>query len=266
MSHVDGATARAARRRRECWLRMHWRHEQLTLQMLLATFQHHSAPRGQTTARSGEWGNEVKYTAMFREHPPQVAGTQYFAMDVDEVPAAGGSRPDRLAPVSGPQERVQRHIVEQPVDPVRGLPFLDAPVPQKVEQLVDVLNIIDSGRGPAPRRSSRVADGGEVGGSARARGRHPGTRHERTWPRLVPGCSSGKGGGRRVPGAVLRLWASLPCSDKFQHFDPRFSSSTEFLLAVVLQRRVPTMQTVQPSVEIPQVPFSRLVLTARCCA
>ena len=46
--------------------------------------------------------------------------------------------PDRLAPVSGPQERVQRHIVEQPVDPVRGLPVLDAPVPQ-VEQLVEVL-------------------------------------------------------------------------------------------------------------------------------
>ena len=42
---------------------------------------------------------------------------------------------------------------------------------------------------------------------------------------------------------------------------PRFSSSTEFLLAVALQRRVPTVQTVQPTVEIFQVPFLELVLT-----
>ena len=51
---------------------------------------------------------------------PQAVGTQYFAMDVDEVPAAGGSKPDRVAPVSGPQERVQRHFVEQLVEPVCG--------------------------------------------------------------------------------------------------------------------------------------------------
>ena len=41
-------------------------------------------------------------------------------MDVDEVPSAGGSRPDRLAPVSGPQERVLRHTVEQAGDVVPG--------------------------------------------------------------------------------------------------------------------------------------------------
>ena len=57
-----------------------------------------------------------------------MAGTQYFAMDLDEVPAAGGFRPDRLAPVSGPQEMVQRHFVQQLVEPVRGVPVLDAPV------------------------------------------------------------------------------------------------------------------------------------------
>ena len=66
-------------------------------------------------------------------------------MDVDEVPAAGGSRPDRLEHVSGPQERVQRHFVEQLVEPVRGVPVLDAPVPQMVDQLVDVLKIFDRG-------------------------------------------------------------------------------------------------------------------------
>ena len=51
--HEGGGGTGSARRRRERRLRQHWRHEQLTLRMLLATFQHHAAPRGQTTARSG---------------------------------------------------------------------------------------------------------------------------------------------------------------------------------------------------------------------
>ena len=63
---VRGGTGSAVAERR---LRQHWRHEQLTLQMLLATYQHHAVPRGQTTARSGEWGSEVKYTAMFPGAP-----------------------------------------------------------------------------------------------------------------------------------------------------------------------------------------------------
>ena len=125
---VDSAAGRggtgSARRRRERRLRQHWRHEQLTLQMLLATFQHHSAPRGQMTARSGEGVRGEVFGQVPGAPPPQAAGAQFFAMDVDEVPAAGGSRPDRLAPVSGPQERVQRHFVEL----VRGVPVLDAVV------------------------------------------------------------------------------------------------------------------------------------------
>ena len=52
-------------------------------------------------------------------------------MDVDELPAAGGSRPDRLTEVR-PQERVQRHTVEQIVLP----PMLDVPVPLMEEQLL----------------------------------------------------------------------------------------------------------------------------------
>ena len=63
----------------------------------------------------------MKYTAKFREHLLPAAGTQYFAMDVDEVPAAGGSRPDRVSDVSWSQEGVQRHFVEQLVEPVRGV-------------------------------------------------------------------------------------------------------------------------------------------------
>ena len=94
-------------------------------------------------ARAGEGVRGEVHGQVPGAPPPQEAGTQYFAMDVDEVPAACGSRPDRLAPVSGPQERVQRHFVEHPVDPVRGVPILDAPVPQMVDQLVDVLKIIE---------------------------------------------------------------------------------------------------------------------------
>ena len=61
-------------------------------------------------------------------------------MDVDEVPAAG-SRPDLLTEVR-PQERVLRRTVEQNVEPVRGVPVLDASLPQMVEHVVDVLKII----------------------------------------------------------------------------------------------------------------------------
>ena len=50
-------------------------------------------------ARAGE-DLELHYTAKFRTHPPsQAAGTVYFAMDVDDVLAALGSRPDRLSEV-----------------------------------------------------------------------------------------------------------------------------------------------------------------------
>ena len=71
-----------------------------------------------------------------------MAGTQYFAMDVDEVPATG-SRPDRLAGVR-PQERVQQHPVDQIVDTGPALPILDVPVPLMGEQLVDVLRFFDT--------------------------------------------------------------------------------------------------------------------------
>ena len=56
-------------------------------------------------ARAGEGDLEMHYTATFRSHPPpQAAGTLYCSMDVDDLPAAGGSRPDRFMEVR-PQER-----------------------------------------------------------------------------------------------------------------------------------------------------------------
>ena len=135
----------AAQRRRQRRLRSWWRHEQQSIAAALATSQHHSAPRGQKKARAGEGDFELNFAAKIRRHPPpQVAGTQHFAMDVDDVPAAMGSRPDRLLNVSGPQERVQRRTMEQIVDCVPVVPLLDVPVPQMVDQLVEVLQPLDT--------------------------------------------------------------------------------------------------------------------------
>ena len=61
------------------------------------------------------------------------------------MPAAG-LRPGVLAEPR-PQERVQRHTVEHIVDLVRVAPMvqiLDAPVPQTVEQLPDILRFFDT--------------------------------------------------------------------------------------------------------------------------
>ena len=135
----------AAQRQRQRRLRSWWRHEQQSIAAALATSQHHSALRGQKKARAGEGDFELNFAAKIRRHPPpQAAGTVYFPMDVDDVPAASGSRPDRLLDVSGPQERVQRRTTEQIVDCVPEVPLLDAPVPQMVDQLVEMLRPFDT--------------------------------------------------------------------------------------------------------------------------
>ena len=135
----------AAQRRRQRRLRSWWRHEQQSIAAALATSLHHSALRGQKKARAGEGDFELNFAAKIRRHPPpQAAGIVYYPMDVDDVPAASGSRPDRLLDVSGPQERVQRRTMEQIVDCVPEVPLLDAPVPQTVDQLVEVLRPLDT--------------------------------------------------------------------------------------------------------------------------
>ena len=94
---------------------------------------------GRAGPGAGGW-ERVALHGQVPDHPnPQVAGTQYFAMDVDEVPATG-SRPDNLAGVR-PQERVP---VDQIVDTAPALPILDVPVPLMGEQLVDVLRFFDT--------------------------------------------------------------------------------------------------------------------------
>ena len=74
---------------------------------------------------------------------PQDPGTQHFSLDDDDsVPELWGSRPDRLSTVR-PQERVQRHAVEQIGDSAPFLPSLDVPVPLMGEQLVVVYKLLD---------------------------------------------------------------------------------------------------------------------------
>ena len=134
---VDGDGA--AKRRRLRRLRSWWRHEQQTVAAVLATYQHHSAPRGPRTARTVGGARDEPYGYAPEDVPPQAAGARYFAMDagedVGEAPAAG--RPAPLLEVL-PQDRVQ-----QRVDPVPVVPLLHVFVPQKVEQLVDILSPLD---------------------------------------------------------------------------------------------------------------------------
>ena len=60
---------------------------------VLATFQHHSAPRGPTTARTGRRARDELHGHAPEDAPRQAAGARYFAMDagedVGEAPAAG---------------------------------------------------------------------------------------------------------------------------------------------------------------------------------
>ena len=56
----------------------------------------------------------------------------------------GGTRPTGLVEPQGPQERVQRHAVEQLADFAPMVQILDVPVPQMVDQLVDILKLLDT--------------------------------------------------------------------------------------------------------------------------
>ena len=106
----------SAVRRRERRLRSFWRHEQMAVQMALATVTHHSFQVG------------TAHDALRSQKP---------------VTSAGGMRPPPLFE-GRPQVRVQRHTVEQRIEHTPYLQILDAPVPQKVEQLVDSFKDLDS--------------------------------------------------------------------------------------------------------------------------
>ena len=100
--------------------------------MELAAALHHSSFRGAgpetyDAPRSQRTANSRVDSVLF----------DLFAEDTE------GARPDRIATLSGPQERDLRRTVEQIVDEVSLVPLLDDPVPQMVEQLPDVLRFFD---------------------------------------------------------------------------------------------------------------------------
>ena len=134
----------SAWRRRQRRLRSWWRHEQQSVAMALSAAAHHSfdkvaagekyyGPRAQKTDRAGEAAHQAPRRQI------RAAGEAVFFELFDEDTA--GLRPGVLAEPR-PQERVQRHTKEHIVDFVCCAPMvqiLDAPVPQTVEQLPDVL-------------------------------------------------------------------------------------------------------------------------------
>ena len=65
---VDGDGA--AKRRRLRRLRSWWRHEQQTVAAVLATYQHHSAPRGPRTARTGRGARDELHGYAPEDAPP----------------------------------------------------------------------------------------------------------------------------------------------------------------------------------------------------
>ena len=144
MAQVDGEhVAGVAKGLRERRHRAYLKYARMSVAMALSEYKHHTS-RGQRMDRAGWWERAALHGHV-PEHPtPQAAGTEYFFLHVEDVPAAG-LLPWVLAEPR-PQERVQRHSVEHIVDLVRVAPMvqiLDAPVPQMVEQLPDILRFFD---------------------------------------------------------------------------------------------------------------------------
>ena len=148
MSDVERASG-AARRRRERRLRPWLKHERQTVRMVLAeTFHHSSEPFRRSSRRSGWEGTSSttpcgQSTARTREatyctSKTSVARDTAFFSLFDEEDAVWGARPTGLVEPRGPQERVQRHAVEQMADFAPMVQIFDVPVPQMVDQLVEV--------------------------------------------------------------------------------------------------------------------------------
>ena len=133
-----------AQRRRERRLRSWYRHEQQTVRMALAAFSHHSALRRQTKARAGEEGHE-EHDALRRQKPPP---PQPELFSLEEEP--GGGLPAPLSEVAGRQEKVVRHVVEDLGSVCPVVQILDLPVPHRMDQLAELLNleedVLDAGR------------------------------------------------------------------------------------------------------------------------
>ena len=85
------------------------------------------------TSNKQQTTNNKQQTKLYGDDPePSTPQPELFSLHEEEP---GGSRPDRIPTLSGPQERVLPRTVQQIVDAVPSLPTLDDPAPQMVEQL-----------------------------------------------------------------------------------------------------------------------------------
>ena len=114
-----GRVTGAAKRRRERRLRSMLRHKRQTVAMELAAALHHSRDVGPGT---------------------------HVGLRAQKTASSGGRRPGVLKEPEPPYvvDRVLRRTVDQIVDALPGLPALDVPVPQMVENVTDtLLRILD---------------------------------------------------------------------------------------------------------------------------
>ena len=107
----------------------------MSVAMALAQARHHTAPRGQKTARA-----EATYDALWSQRPSVAGDTEFFSLYEEEL---GRTRLDRLAGVR-PQARVQRHTAEHSVDVSPSVQTLDAPVQQMGNELLDIFKFVDT--------------------------------------------------------------------------------------------------------------------------
>ena len=141
----------AAQRRKQRRLRSWWRHEQQSIAAALATFTHHSALRGQRTARAREGGSETKNTAEDRRTPPpEEPGTQYYGLDDDDsVPELSGGRPGPVLDPGPPVAGMGRHtgeafeLVLDPVVPQLGRDLAEQTSQELVRLIVETLEEVE---------------------------------------------------------------------------------------------------------------------------
>ena len=111
----------------------------MSVEMALAEATHHTAPRGQRTARAREEEREVHCTSAFRTTVPPPEPELF---DLFEEP--GGRRPNLLLEPQGPQLGVQRHTALHIVDVLPYVQILDVPVPQLENQVVEFMQTLDT--------------------------------------------------------------------------------------------------------------------------
>ena len=130
-TRVDHATG-AARRRRERRFRAYLKYARMSVAMALAEANHHTAPRGQKTARAGATNETSK---------ERVAGHAVYFELFDED--TSGWRPGPVLDPR-PQERVLQHTVEHEDAIFLFVQILDVLMPQLGEQLVHFFRSLDT--------------------------------------------------------------------------------------------------------------------------